>query len=77
MQHFDPDRGKYVCTYIRDENIDFAKQIAHGEYYKKLHTIMIDQLEKLRTVKIFILDHVSRLDSPEYHDTFVWNTEHL
>lgn len=48
FQHFDSDRGKYVCTYIKDENLDFAKQIACRDYYKKLYKVLTDQLEKVQ-----------------------------
>lgn len=48
FQHFDSDRGKYVCTYIKDNNLDLAKQIALRDYYKKLHKVLKNQLAKVQ-----------------------------
>ena len=52
FQHFDSNRGKYVCTYIKDENLDFAKQIACRDYYKKLHKVLKDQLAKVQNALV-------------------------
>ncbi len=58
LQHYDSDRGKYVCKYIKDENINFAEQIALRDYYQTLYEVLNDQLAKLKFLSAINIEEI-------------------